>query len=129
MIHVRMRIHPIACFLFFVVQVGASPALQMSDWIPLFKGIDHASGTNFPNSTYPHLMVAHALRIDLKAPDVRFLTTPPFSNYVANLRESAGYTVGDFLRLNGLQVAINANHFGPIDYYLPGGTPMYIYGL
>jgi hypothetical protein len=37
--------------------------------------------------------------------------------------------VTDFLRLNHVQVAVNANLFDPQDYYLSAGTPMDIFGL
>lgn len=104
-------------------------AMVLTPWTPLFKGIDHAIGTNKPSGTYPNLNVIHAIRVDLQDPDIQLFTSPRIANYQVNARETEGHTVSDFLRLNKLQLAINANLFDPQDYYLPAGTPMDIFGL
>jgi exopolysaccharide biosynthesis protein len=98
-------------------------------WSPMFKGIEHATGTNTPTATYPNLNVIHAMRVDLQDPDLQLFTSPRISNYSQDSRETAGYTVSDFLKRNHLQLAVNANLFDPQDYYLPAGTPMEIFGL
>src|SRR5256714_10654042 len=111
-----------------VLSVQASTVL--GPWVPVFKGIDHAVGSNAPDGGgMPNLQVVHALRIDLSDPDIQLFSTPRISNYGADSRETGGLTVSGFLSANGLQVAINANFFNPQDYYLPAGTPMDVAGL
>jgi hypothetical protein len=107
----------------------ASHGMVLSSWTPIFKGIEHAVGTNQPSASYPNLNVIHAIRVDLQDPDIAFFTSPRIAGYLANSRETAGYTVSDFLRRNQLQLAVNANLFDPQDYYLAAGTPMDILGL
>ena len=109
---------------------------NLGPWIPVFKGIDHAAGTNTPgNGGFPELEVVQALRVDLTDPDIRLVTTPRITNYIANSRETAGMSVSDFLVTKGVQVAINANNFhdpGTLDspsYTLPPGTPFEVAGL
>lgn len=102
----------------------------ISPWQPLFQGVDYAVVTNLPNAQdLPHLMVAHAIRVDLADPDVRFLPTPRITNHIHHVRETAGMTVTDYLKTHRLQVAINANFFDPGTYTLPLGTPMTVDGL
>ncbi len=113
----------------FGAQTSVLAGMSLSSWKPLFKGIDHAIGTNSPDGTYPDQNVIHAIRVDLQDPDIQFFTSPRISNYVVNSRETGGYTVSDFLRINHLQLAINANLFDPQEYYLAAGTPMDISGL
>ncbi|HRI12060.1 MAG TPA: phosphodiester glycosidase family protein [Verrucomicrobiota bacterium] len=111
-----------------MARVHAAP--ELGQWVPLFQGIDHVSGTNSTRSgDFENLMVINALRIDLRDPDIRFLSSPRISNYVANVRETAGRTVSQFLRTNQVQVAVNAGFFNPGTYYLPEGTPMTAAGL
>ncbi len=108
----------------------AMAAPTLGPWQPLYKGVDHLTATNFRSSTdFNNLMVANALRIDLKDPDIRLLSTPRIDSYQANIRETAGRTVSRFLQVNHLQVAINANFFNPTEYYLAEGTAMAIHGL
>ncbi len=105
-------------------------APETTGWIPLFKGVDYMIGTNStPSGDFTSLMVAHILRVDLTDPDIRLLPTPPHTNYLANQRETAGRTVGQFVKAYGVQVAVNANFFSPTDYYLPEGTAMRLDGL
>ena len=104
----------------------------ITPWIPVFKGIDHAIGTNLAGAgaLYQNRMVVHVMRVDLHDPDIKLLPTPRIlNNYIPDSRETAGYTVTQFLRTNKLQLAINANFFNPQDYYLPAGTPMDVAGL
>jgi hypothetical protein len=117
----------VIALLFLAQEAQADPT--MTDWAPLFKGIEHRAGTNSPSAGFPNLSVMHAFRVDLTDPDLEFFTTPRISNYLAGSRETGGLTVSDFLTRNKLQVAINANFFDPEDYYLPAGTPMYLHGL
>jgi exopolysaccharide biosynthesis protein len=99
-------------------------------WTPLFKGIDHAVGTNTPGGGgFATLQVVHAVRVDLTDPDIQLFTTPRVANYAVNSRETGGLKVRDFLTTHQVQLAINANFFDPSDYYLPAGTPMDVSGL
>src|SRR6476469_3802001 len=95
--------------LFFAVVVLCGPldsrAMVLASWTPIFKGIEHASGTNKPSGSYPNLNVIHAIRVDLQDPDLQFLTSPRIGNYKPNSSETGGYTVSDFLRRNKLQLA------------------------
>lgn len=108
--------------------LDAAPTL--GEWIPLFKGVDHQALVNTEASgDFQHLMVAHALRVDLLDPDIRFFSSPRIANYVQNSREVAGMTVSRFLKINHLQAAINANWFDPADNYAPEGSPKDVNGL
>lgn len=119
----------VAAMLISLAAADATPIL--TPWTPAFKGIDRVVGTNTPGGggVFTNLQVIHALRIDLTDPDVRLFTTPRLTNYVAEVQETGGLTVSDFLRTNQLQAAINANFFSPGQYYLPPGTPMVVEGL
>jgi hypothetical protein len=111
--------------------VSVEAQLTIGEWTPIFKGVELARGTNVPvaGGEIQRLQAGYAVRIDLTDPDVEIFTTPRNTNYIANLREVAGYTVSDFLRINDLQLAINANYFAPGTYYLPPATPMDLFGL
>ena len=98
-------------------------------WVPIFKGIDHLVATNEPANTSDQLQVVHVLRVDLRDPDISFLTTPRIPNYIADVRETAGLMTKDFLQTNHVQAAINANVFDPTEYYLPPGTTMVVSGV
>ena len=102
----------------------------LGPWTPLFKGIDHAVGTNTPGGGgFATLQVVHAIRVDLTDPDIQFFATPRLANYVADSRETGGLKMRDFLTTQKLQLAINANFFEPSENYLPAGTPMDVSGL
>ncbi len=114
--------------LFALIRVQAAPTL--GPWVPLFKGIEHVAAVNSSKSTdFQNLMAANALRIDLQDPDIQFLSTPRIASYQANVRETGGMTVSRFVKVNHVQVAINANFFNPQEYYLAEGTPMTVSGL
>ncbi|HVY70791.1 MAG TPA: phosphodiester glycosidase family protein [Verrucomicrobiae bacterium] len=112
-----------------VAQVVSRAETTLTDWVPIFKGIEHRVGTNTPSATSPHLQVMHALRVDLTDPDIVFFATPRFTNYIPRLQETAAYTVSDFLSRNKLQAAINANFFDPADNYATPGSAKYLSGL
>ncbi|HTI69820.1 MAG TPA: phosphodiester glycosidase family protein [Candidatus Limnocylindria bacterium] len=119
-----------------LLSLGAAPLhagrTTLTPWRPVFKGIDHAIGTNVPGAgaSFDNQMVMHVMRVDTSDPDIRFLPTPRILvNYASGARETAGYTVTQFLRTNKVQLAINANFFNPTQYYLPPGTPMDVSGL
>src|SRR5207302_185847 len=120
----------------FVSASQARATAVLGPWVPLFNGIDHRVGTNtVGGGGFSRLQVMNALRIDLQNPDIRLFTTPRITNYVAGYRETAGFTVSNFLTANVLQVAVNANNFhtpGTLDspsYTLPAGTALELGGL
>ena len=110
----------------------AGPAI--GPWVPIFKGIEQAVGTNNPSisGNFPRLQVVHCVRLDLTDPDVQFFPTPKASNYVAESRETLTLSVPDFLKTNKLQVVADANYYNAS----PGGSdptseglPCQVYGL
>ncbi len=100
-------------------------------WKPIFKGVDRAVGTNYPDSMIPRLQVANCVRVDLTDPDVQFFTTPRATNYVAESRETTSLTVSNFLQRYGLQVACTANFYNSAQGYDPNaaGVACEVYGL
>ena len=91
------------------------PAVQagmvVTGWTPIFKGIEHAAGTNFADATIPRLQAVHCLRIDLTDPDLRLFPTPRALNYIAGSSETSALSVSNFMRIYGLQVASDANFY------------------
>ncbi len=95
--------------------------IVVSPWIPIFKGIDRAVGTNFPPTTFNSggvvftdntLQVVNCVRVDLSDPDVQLFPTPRSTNYAPEFnRETLTMSVSNFLKQNNLKVAINANFY------------------
>ena len=98
--------------------VWATPA--PGPWTPMFKGVDHAVGTNVPGlpGSFPVLQVAHCVRVDLTDPDVQLLTTPRAKGYQVESRETVSQAVPTFLRTNRLQIAADAGFYSAN----PGGS-------
>jgi hypothetical protein len=97
----------------------ASPA--PGPWVPIFKGIDHAVGTNDPSlpGNFPgEMQVAHCVRVDLTDPDVQLFSTPRASGYTAESRETLTQSVPHFLTQHQLQVVADANFYSAN----PGGS-------
>ncbi len=125
----------VALMLFLAFPVAASTSL--TPWVPVFKGIDHAIGSNVPPGNFQNLQVVQALRVDLTDPDIQLFPTPRCPGFQADYYETAGYTTTNFLSMNNLQVAVNANYFhdpgtGNTEspsYTLPQGTRFDIIGL
>src|SRR5580765_8492016 len=101
--------------------------IYVGPFTPLFKGISHAMGTNFPSTTVTNngviftdstLQVVHCLKIDLSDPGVKPFATPRASNYAANSRETLSLSVPDFVKNYGVQVAADANFYTAF----PGGS-------
>jgi hypothetical protein len=92
------------------------PVVKLGEWTPIFQGVEHLGGQMVAGA-YGN-QVIHALRVDLLDPDMQFFTTPLSTNAQSLGGETIGQTTSDFLRSYNLQVAINANFFGPI-----GGVP------
>ena len=108
---------------------AAQADMKLGPWVPLFKGIDYATGTNTPGNEFPSLSAAHIARIDLHDPDIRLFSSPRIDDFVADASETEGQTVSGFLAKHQLQLAVNAGLFDPSEYYLPAGTPMDIHAL
>ena len=103
-------------------------------WVPIFKGVAHAVGTNVPGipGNFSTLQVVHCVRVDLTDPDIELFTTPRASGYAVESRETLTQAVPNFLRKNRLQVASDANFYNAD----PGGAdpsseglPCDVYGL
>ena len=105
----------------------APAASTVSPWIPIFKGIEQANGTN--NNEGDVALSVNALRIDLQDPDVRLFITPPATNFVLNQRETLLQTPREFLLEHGLSVAVNSGQFTPAGYDRPSGTPAVLEGV
>ena len=115
--------------------------LFVGPWTPIFKGIDHAVGTNFPSTTITNngviftdstLQVVHCVRVDLRDPDVQLFTTPRAPNWAAESRETLSLRINSFVKNFGVQVAADANFYN----VFPGGSdptaeglPSNVYGL
>lgn len=99
---------------------GAFAGPALGPWTPIFKGIDHAVGTNNPSiaGNFPELQVVHCVRVDLTDPDVQLFTTPRASSYTAESRETLTLSVPNFLKQNKLQVVADANFYNAN----PGGS-------
>ena len=108
-------------FLLFAFGLGSSFAGPVpGPWVPIFKGVDHAAGTNDPavQGNFPRLQVVRCVRVDLTDPDVRLFPTPRASGYVPESRETLTQSVPHFLSQNQLQVASDANYYSAN----PGGS-------
>jgi exopolysaccharide biosynthesis protein len=88
----------------FLTCAGIHAQVKMKDWSPAYVGIDQASGSI--NAKY--VSVVYAMRVDLKAPGISFITTPH-----AGSRATVSDTVSDFVEKTHTQVAINAGFFSP----------------
>ena len=119
-------------FVFAIGLLGLSLAVApgastVTPWVPIFKGIDQATGTNNGGGV---TLSVNALRVDLQDPDIRLFVTPPVTNnYVPDQRETLLQTPREFLKEYQLKVAINSGYFAPADYSLPSGTPARVEGL
>lgn len=91
--------------------------ITVTDWTPLFQGIEHANGVRSPGDGDSGNLFVSVLRIDLRDPDIRLLTTPPVSNRLDGVRETLSQGVSMFLASNKVQVAVNANFFNTLDQF------------
>ena len=73
--------------------------------------------------------MVYCVRVDLTDPDIRLFASPRRTNWVANGTETYGYTMTNFLKNYGLQVAINANQFSPSSYFQAEGIACNINGM
>jgi len=100
-----------------LIAATAPAQTVLQAWVPRFKGIDHAVGTNNPSGggSFSNLQVAYFLRVDLTDRTSACSRHAHPTNYILNYIETAGYTATNFLRNHQLQAVINANSF-----FLPG---------
>jgi hypothetical protein len=116
----------IVCAIAVLLSLVASPAsVIVNPWVPIFKGIDHATGRE-TNAANIYLLV-NALRIDLRDPDVQMFTDPHCTNCGL---ETLGLTTSGFLKTYGVAVAVNANFWSsPACCSATPGTPFDVTGL
>src|SRR2546428_3534308 len=113
----------ISCAVLLLLSGAASMAMIVTNsWTPIFKGIDHTTGQMIPDAVDPRLQAVNALRIDLHDPDVQMFTDPACTN-CAPPNETIGYSTSSFLKLYGVQVAVNANFQPPCCFYTDGIPP------
>src|SRR5438477_5025103 len=126
-----MSARRVVLFFFAISCIAARASLSVRPWMPLFKGVDHAVGTNEPDASTPitSLQVMNVVRIDLADPDVHLFTDPRANNYAPESRETISLTTSNFLRNYGLQVAIDANFYGPNSDPSSEGLSMEVFGL
>ena len=90
---------------------AAHGQMSVGPWIPIFKGVSRAVGTNYPNASNTTNQAVNCVKVDLTDPDVQILTTPPAPGYVTNSNETISLSVSNFLRNNLLKVAVDANFY------------------
>ena len=106
----------------------ARAANTVTPWVPVFQGIDQATGTN--EGAGDVTLSVNALRVDLQNPDIQLRITPPITNnYVPDSRETFAQTPREFMREHGVQVAINSGYFAPGSYSMTSGTPVRVEGV
>jgi hypothetical protein len=98
----------LAWWLFLVVAGPLPAAITVGEWKPLFQGVELARGE--ADKAEPRLQRVVVVRVDLRAPGIELFATPANGDKPL---ETTSETTSEFLVRNGLQVAINANFFGP----------------
>jgi hypothetical protein len=83
-------------------------AVAVGAWQASHQGIEWAIGT--ADAAEPRRQQVRAVRVDLRAPGIEFVTTP--GNGEAPL-ETMSETTTEFARRHRMQAAINANYFSP----------------
>lgn len=115
---------PICLWLAHALPTQATQTI--SDWTPLFKGIEHASMKQVPGGNESTYLYISILRVDLKDPDLQLFTTPALTNSLSG--ETGANSVSGFLEASRVQVAINANFYDPNEV-TEIGVPMNVRGL
>ena len=68
----RFTIRLVAGWALVVALPWASATPVVTPWNPIYKGVEHLSGTNHsPGGDFENLMAIQAMRIDLSDPDLR----------------------------------------------------------
>jgi len=95
---------------------------------PLFEGVTYDRLI----LRSPRPLVVHIVAVDLMAPGIGFLVTPPDPD---SSRQLKARTTAEFVRDYKVQLAVNAMFFtpwhsnGPFDYYPHSGDPVDVKGL
>src|SRR5712691_10220279 len=110
----------------FITVAAAHASIIVNPWVPIFKGIDHATGQMIPDGVDFQLQAVNAMRIDLHDPDLQMFSDPPCSNCFGY--ETFGLTTSGFLKAYGVQAAVDANFYNQCCSATPG-TPMDVIGL
>jgi hypothetical protein len=110
---------------------AALPAatVTVSPWVPIFKGVDLASGQQQATVAGEPNHRTMCMRIDLTDPSIELFTTPKCTN--CGTYETLAENTSRFLESHGMQVAVNGGFYssslGPND--VPLGTPEDVLGL
>src|SRR5712692_7161479 len=115
----------IPAILLFITAASANALIVTNEWVPIFKGIDHATGREVTADS--NLLAVNALRIDLHDPEVQLFSDPPCTN-CSPPYETIGYKTSSFLSVYGVQAAVNANFFLNCCSYTDG-APRVVTGL
>ncbi len=96
---------PRCVFLLCVLVFGADAfaLLTVNPWEPIFKGVEHATG----ETDTPRLQKVNAVRIDLRDPDIRLITTPGNAWSPGDTTRQTGSA---YMAETGAQVAINGQY-------------------
>jgi hypothetical protein len=116
----RSRVLAAALVCWVLLLVAASAQVPVSGWHPVCVGV----GYGRLEVEEPRPLRFHFLRIDLRAPGLSFLATPPGDDLSAH---TTGLTTSAFVRAHRLQAAINAAPFSPI--HKEEGKPVRVVGL
>lgn len=100
----RFTLILIASVIVFSLQTITVQARYIGPWVPLYQGIEYATG----NDSNPRLMQAFALRIDLRNPAVQMYAS---HDNGAAAYEVALQTTPAFLAEHGCKVAVNSSYF------------------
>jgi len=103
-----------------LVVFSAHANMVITPWIPIYKGVDRAAGTNSGSTPYvangvnltdSTLQVANCVRVDLLEPSIQLFPTPPASPYVAGSQETFAFAITNFMKNNGVQIGVDANFY------------------
>lgn len=93
----------------FLLGIGLARAeVIVGKWQPIFRGVELATG--FADSSEGRMQRVWAVRVDLRAPDIEFFSTPANGDAP---EETTSETTTEFLQHHRLQLAINANFYAP----------------
>ncbi len=93
----------IFCLCVLVFSANSYAYLTVGEWQPIFKGVDHATGS----TDEPRLQKVTAVRIDLHDPDVRLISTPGNGGLPGDTTRQSG---SSYMTTTGVQVGINGQY-------------------
>lgn len=130
--------YPIVLFLLITHAVLLRADITVTPWTPLYRGVDHAIGSNCPPTAVVNngvsfsdttLQVAHCVRVDLTDPGISLFTTPRAPGWVAESRETLSLGIVNFIKNYKVQVACDANFYGPNSDPSSEGLAMEVHGF